>query len=481
MKKGKSPLMKREDQPGKESVLREKHGVRAAGREDRQMDMRQGPIAGRMVLFALPLALSSILQQFFNSADVAVVGHFAGSLPLAAVGANVANVGIFVNFIVGASVGPNVLIARLIGQGRREETSRAVHSTVWFSVLAGLLLMFLGEAAAPALLRATATPEHVFSLALTYLRIYLLGVPFMVIYNFGAGALRSWGETRIPLLCMVISGTVNVVLNLVFVIGLSLDVTGVALATSISNALAAVIVLLALCRAPEPYRLHRRLLRPDRNCIRKIVSIGLPSGIQMAVFSVSNLFVQSGVNSFGPDAIAGSSAALNFEYFAYDLAVAFAQAAITFYAQNLGAGQLDRCRRIYHLAMLLGIGTAEALSLILLLGGNLFVRFYTPDAAVIAFALRRMRHVLSLEGFTATYEITAGVLRSRGRSITPALITIFGTVVLRWLWVVTVFARIPDFGVLMNVYPVTWFITFALLYIAYRRSITQKRPALARA
>lgn len=447
-------------------------------KKKRELNILQGPMSGSLILFALPLALSSILQQFFNSADVAVVGNFAGSLQLAAVGANVANVGIFVNFIVGASIGPNVLIAHLIGQNRREDVHRTVQTAMSFAVVLGLILMAVGQILASPLLTATGTPAEVMGMAEQYLRIYLLGVPFMVVYNFGAAILRSKGETRLPLLCMVISGLLNVVLNLILVIVYHLDVAGVAIATSVSNALSAgIVVWYLLRRTDEMTRLDwlSGKWQMDGKLVKKIIQVGFPAGIQSMVFSVANAFIQSGINSFGAAAIAGSSAALNFEYFAYDISVAFAQAAVTFYSQNYGAGNLKRCRESLIKSLLLGIAFAEGLSLFFMIRPGFFLRFYTSDPAVAAFAKERMLYVLTLEGFTATYEVMAGVLRSRGWYLTPSVLSIIGTVVFRVFWLVAVFPHFHTFGGLMTVYPISWFFTFFMLLAAYRVSL--KKPA----
>lgn len=441
---------------------------------DEKNEILRGSIWKNMALFALPLALSSILQQFFNSADTATVGHFAGSAALAAVGANVANTGVFVNFIVGSSIGPNVIIARLIGLGRKDEIHSSIHAIMAFAMVCGLVLMAIGEAMARPLLSWSATPKEVFLLAETYLRIYLLGVPFMVWYNFAAGIQRSHGDTKTPLVCMVISGIVNAVLNLVFVIVFHLDAAGVAIATSISNALSAFLITWKMMREEETFRFSFPDVHMDHFISRRIASIGFPAGIQMAVFSVSNMFIQTAINSYGSFAIAGSSAALNFEYFAYDLSVAFAQGAVTWYSQNLGAGNMERCRDTFRIAMIEGIGSAELLSLIFLAAGAHAVHFYTMDPEVVAFALERMKYVLSLEGFTGTYEITAGVLRSRGANLTPSIITIMGTVVFRIVWLLTVYRLHTSFAVLMLVYPFSWFAAFLALYAAYRMSFHRR-------
>ena len=318
----------------------------------KEMDMLHGGLAGKLILFALPLAFSSILQQLFNSADVAVVGRFAGDTALAAVGSCVALVGIFVNLIVGLSVGPNAVLALLIGQNNREEINRTLHTVITFGAALGVGLMIVGWLTAKPILVLSGTPESVLDQALLYIFIYFLSIPFMLVYNFGSAVLRSYGDSRRPMYYLLISGTVNVILNLFLVIALQLGVAGVAIATVISNVLSAGMVLTHLARRNDDFAFRFRRMRIEKTPLLRILQIGIPAGIQGAIFSVSNVFIQSGINSFGENAIAGSSLALNFEYFTYDIANAFAQAAVTFTSQNYGAGDLRRCKKIFRYCML---------------------------------------------------------------------------------------------------------------------------------
>ena len=433
----------------------------------KEMDMLHGGLAGKLILFAIPLAFSSILQQLFNSADVAVVGRFAGSAALAAVGSCVALVGIFVNLIVGLSVGPNAALANLIGQGQRERISGMVHTILTFGIALGVVLMGLGFLTARTVLEASGTPESVINEALLYIRIYFIGVPFMTIYNFGAAILRSYGDTKRPMYYLIISGTVNVVLNLVFVIGFDLGVEGVAISTSVSNMLSTAMVLTHLYRKEDEFqfRFHKRGV--IWKALKRILMIGIPAGIQGAIFSVSNVFIQSGINTFGEDAIAGSSLALNFEYFTYDIGSAFAQAAVTFTSQNFGAGNLKRCRKIFWLCLIFGVGFTEILSIIFMIWDDFFVSIYTISDAVAVYGLIRMHHVCSMEGLTATYEVESAALRGMGKSLEPSIITILGTVVFRMIWMATVFKWIPTYDMLMNVYISSWVFTGGLIFIVY--------------
>lgn len=429
--------------------------------------MLHGSLADKLILFALPLALSSILQQLFNSADVAVVGRFAGSQALAAVGANVANVGVFVNLLVGMSVGPNVVIARLIGQGKEEEVSRAVRTVIAMALFIGVGLMVLGWCIAGPLLEMTNTPDEVLAGAKLYFRIYIIGVPFITLFDFGAAILRSVGDTKRPMYVMLISGIVNVLLNLFFVIICRMSVSGVALATLISNILSAGLVLYLLTKEEGSIRWQMGSLALDMGYVKKVLQVGIPSGFQGMIFSLSNIFIQSGINSFGASTVAASSVALNFEYFAYGVSSAFAQGAVTFVSQNFGAKQMERCRKIYWLALAEGMGCTALLSLVFTIKAHWFAGIYTTEQEVVDIAVIRMLHVMSLEALTVTYEVTAGTLRSIGYQLIPAVFTVLGTVGLRILWMYTVFRRIPTFEMLMNVYPVSWVFTGVTLMSAY--------------
>ena len=429
--------------------------------------MLNGGLSGKLILFAIPLAFSGILQQLFNSADVAVVGRFAGSAALAAVGSCVALVGIFVNLIIGLAVGPNAALANLIGQGQRNRISRMVHTILTFGMILGMVLMGLGFLTARTVLEASGTPESVINEALLYIRIYFIGIPFMTIYNFGAAILRSYGDTKRPMYYLVLSGTVNVILNLVFVICFGLGVEGVAISTTISNMLSTALVLVHLHGKEDEFQFRFHKMHIEWKDLKRVLMIGIPAGIQGAIFSVSNVFIQSGINSFGENAIAGSSLALNFEYFTYDIANAFAQAAVTFTSQNFGAGNLKRCKKIFWLCMLFGMGFTEILSIVFMIWDDFFVSIYTISDAVAVYGLIRMHHVCSLEGLTATYEVESAALRGMGKSLEPSIITILGTVVFRMIWLVTIFKWIPTYDMLMNVYIASWVFTGGLIFIVY--------------
>lgn len=437
--------------------------------KSKEIDMLKGPFAGKIILFAMPLAFSSILQQLFNSADVAVVGRFCGDSSLAAVGANVAIVGVFVNLVVGLSVGPNAALANLIGGKRKDEIQEMIHTVIAFGLLLGIGLAATGILIARLILEASGTPGEIMNLAVLYIRIYFLGMPFIVLYNFAAGILRSFGDTKRPMYVLIFTGLVNVVLNLFFVLACGLDVAGVAIATDIANFISAVMVLEFLRRETGEFRLEFKKLCIRRRPLKKILQIGVPTGLSGSVFSISNIFIQSGINTFGANAIAGSSLALNFELFVYDMCSAFSQAAVTFMSQNYGAGNIKRCQKILVTCMGLGFLFSEALALIFIIGEKFFVYLYTTSSAVAAFAYIRMNYVCSLDGLCVSYDVSGSGMRAFGKSVEPALVTVLGTVVFRIIWMLTVFRSIRTFESLMAVYVASWILTGSITVFLYIR------------
>lgn len=431
-----------------------------------EIDMIHGGLAGKILLFSLPIAAASILQQLFNSADSAVIGQFSSPEALAAVGLNAEPIGIIIGLITGLSIGVNVLIARYIGMDRRRDIPAAIHSSMLFSLIAGILLMLAGLLAAKPLLVLIATPDNILGLAVCYLQIYILGTPFLVIYNFGSAVLRAKGDTRRPLYILVAAGVLNVILNLFFVIVCKLNVAGVALATDISNGLSAVLVVILLMKETGEFHLSLRQLRLNGTNLKSLLSIGLPAGIQEAVFCVSNVFIQAAINGFGSDAIAGSSAALNYEYFGYFAVAAFSQAATTFVSQNHAAGEEKRCRKSFLYCLLFGILAGALLSVPIALAGTFFMRLFSSKEAVLLYALRRNHLVLLLECLVTLYEVPAAVLRGRGHSLLPSVEILCGTIVFRLIWLFTIFAKHPTFEMLCLVWPMSWILTSIALYVS---------------
>lgn len=435
----------------------------------KRMDMLNGPLAGKILLFALPLAASSILQQLFNSVDVAVVGHFAAepAVATAAVGCNGPVINLIINLFVGVSVGANVVVSTLIGHGDKEKAGRAVHSSMTIAVISGIFLLFLGLAIAEPLLKLMNTPENALPYAVEYLRIYALGLPFIMIYNFGSAILRCIGDTRRPLICLVLSGILNASLNLFLVIAFHLDVAGVAIATVISNVLSSLMILVFLMREKSEVSLDVRKLGIAGEDLRRILRIGLPAGLQSMVFSFSNVIIQSVLNGFGTTAVAGSAVGLNYDNLSYFVVSAFAQATVTFTSQNYGAGDYERCRRIFRLCMLQCLLFSFAISWIFLLGQEMFISIFTEEADVKHYAVIRMRSLLPLYFLVATYEIGGAALRGLGYSLTPAILTVFGTCVFRLFWAFVVCGIHHDYTVLMSVYPISWTITGIAVLTAY--------------
>jgi len=431
-------------------------------------NMLTGSLADKLILFALPLAASNILQQLFNSVDVAVAGRFAEDGALGAVGANTAIIALIINLFTGLALGTNVVIATLIGQGRKGEVTKVVHTSVAVGIISGIAITLVGIPIADRLLILTGTHESILGMATLYLRIYFLGMPFIMVYNYGAAILRSIGNTKLPMYALIISGIINTGLNLVLVIVFSMGVAGVAIATVVSNIISTVIVVIALLREKEEWiRLDLRKLSIDKLYLKKIFSIGAPAGLQGALFSFSNVFVQSGINSFGPDATAGSSVGLNFEYFTFYMANAFTQASITFAGQNYGAGNLKRCRKICRQCIILALVFTEIMAFVFGVFRTPFASLYTPKPAEIEYAVSRMMNVMMFEGMVAFYEVPGGVMRAMGHSYLSSVIAIFGTVVFRLVWMGTVFVKWHSFEMLMIVYPVSWILITVIMLPAY--------------
>lgn len=436
-------------------------------KKSNQMDMLSGSILKKLLLYAIPIAASSIIQQLFNATDVAVVGKFAGSDALAAVGSNTPVTALFINIFVGLSVGANVIIANYIGQQRENEINDVVHTVIKFALCSGIAVLVLGQIIAKPLLRLIATPDKVIDDATLYLRIYFLGIPFVILYNYGSAILRSVGDTKRPMICLIVSGCINVVLNLILVIVFHLGVAGVAIATAVSGMVSALLVIRILVKEEGFLKLSFDKLKIHGKYLKPVIAIGAPASIQSAVFSLSNVVLQSGINSFGEDAVAGSSSGLNFEYISYFVANAFAQAVITFVSQNYGAGNNERCKKTVWIGLAEGMLLTTFFSAIFAIGAPVFVRVFTDKPEVISYAVIRIRNVTLLEAMVCLYEIPGGAMRGMGHSLMPALFTIIGSVCFRILWMFTVFKKWNSYKVLVSVYPVSWLITTSMVLTAY--------------
>lgn len=437
------------------------------GTKTENMDMLQGSLTDKILKFALPLAVTGILQQLFNAADVAVIGQYAGKNAMAAVGSNSPVIGLLVNAFVGIALGANVVISRFTGQKNGDGVRKAVHTSVVFAILSGLFLTMIGELIAPFLLRLLSVPDDVFPLSLLYLRVYLLGLPVIFLYNFESAIFRSQGDTRTPLICLVVSGVINVALNLFFVRVLGMTVDGVATATVISNLISSALLFYLLCHREDSIRLQMGELRIDRQVLASMVRIGLPAGLQGMVFSISNLCIQSAINRLGSDVMAASSAAFNIEIFAYYMINSFGQACTTFVGQNYGAGNVDRCRKVAKVSLVLDFAITVVISVLLIVFGKPLLGLFNRDPVVTSIGMIRLRYILSAEVVNVVMEVSSGAMRGYGYSLVPAIITFVGVCGIRITWVYTVFQASQGFHTLMMVYPISWSVTAIALCVAY--------------
>ena len=433
-----------------------------------QIDMIHGPLAGKLLVFAIPLMLSSILQLLFNAADVIVVGRWSGKEALAAVGSNTSLINLMVNLFVGFSVGTNVVVARDLGAGREEDVRDSVHTSIALSLISGVALMGLGLLLSRQMLELMGSPEDVIDLAALYLRIYFCGMPGNMLYNFGAAILRAQGDTKRPLYFLTAAGIINVILNLVFVIVFHMDVAGVALATIISQYVSAILVLLTLMRDKGPLRVDLRALRLDMKVVRRILQVGLPAGFQGMVFSISNVVIQSSINSFGSTVVAGSAASSNIEGFVYAGMNAFYQTALTFTSQNYGACECKRVDRIMGLCLLYSGLIGLVLGNLAYLFGYPLGSIYAPgQEEVIAQAVDRLSICCTTYFLCGLMDTQVGVLRGIGYSVVPMIVSLVGSCALRLLWVATIFQlnRTPE--MLYLSYPVSWAITAATHFVFF--------------
>ena len=421
-----------------------------------EIDMTNGPLTGKILRFAAPLALSGILQLLFNAADIVVVGRFAGSQALAAVGATGALINLIVTMFMGLSVGTNVLVAQYFGAGNKQDLSETVHTSIAASVLFGVILIGLGMVLARPMLTMMSTPEDVLDQAVLYMRIYFVGMPVLMLYNFGAAILRAVGDTQRPLYFLLLAGVVNVILNLFFVIVLHMGVAGVATATVVSQAISASLVVMCLVKAHSDYRLDLKQVRIYKSKLIRMAKIGLPAGIQGASFSISNVLIQSSINSFGGIAMAGNTAAANIEGFVSVGMDAFSQAALSFTGQNMGAGKFKRINKILVTCSLLGIAVGIFLGVGGYLLGPQLLGIYTDDPEVITFGMMRLSCVCVLQCIGGLMGTLVGVLRGLGSSLTPMVITMTFVCGFRVIWLYTVFAAVPTLTVLYLSYPITW-------------------------
>lgn len=429
-----------------------------------EIDMCNGPLFGKILLFSLPLMLSGILQLLFNAADMIVVGRWVGSDALAAVGSTGSLINLLVNVFIGLSVGANVLVARYFGAGQERDLSDMVHTAILTSVICGVILIFVGWFAAPFALRAMGTPEEVLEQSVLYIRIYFAAMPAMMLYNFGSAILRAVGDTRRPLYFLTAAGIINVLFNLLFVIAFSMGVAGVALATVVSQVISAVLVLLCLARSTSAYRLEVRALRIVPQKLLLMMQIGLPAGLQGAIFSVSNVLIQSSVNSFGATAMAGNSAAGNLEGFVYTAMNTMHQTAVSFVGQNYGAHKYKRIGRTAMICIGIVTVTGVVMGNAFYLAGRLLLHLYSPEEPVIAYGMKRLFFICCPYFLCGIMDTLVGCLRGMGHSILPMLVSLTGACLFRIIWIYTMFDanRTPE--MLYISYPISWALT-ALVHL----------------
>lgn len=442
-----------------------------------EIDMCNGRLLPSIMRFAIPLMLSSVLQLLFNAADIIVVGRFAGENSLAAVGSNTSLINLMTNLFLGLAIGTNVLAAQFTGAGRKDRLKLTIHTSVSLGIISGLILTVIGLLFAKQILLLMQTPDEIIGLSSLYLRVYFLGMPAMMVYNFGSAIMRAKGDTKRPLYYLLAAGCINVVLNLIFVIVFKMDVLGVALATVISQCISSGLIIRCLIRDKSDFHLDLRRLRPDAGTVKSILRIGIPAGIQGVVFSLSNVVIQSSINSFGATVMAGNAAAANLEGFVWVAMNAFNQAALTFTGRNLGAGKYSRINKI--------MITTESCEVLtgLILGTLIFILYrpllgiYSDVPEVIAAGHTRLKYICLTYCFCGMMDCIVGSIRGMGASIVPTVVSLIGACGLRILWIATIF-QIPQFHTLEMLYisyPVSWLITF-FAHMVYYTMLRKKYP-----
>lgn len=424
-----------------------------------EIDMLHGPLFGKTIAFAIPLAVTGVLQQLFNAFDTAVMGQFVGKEAMAAVGSNAPVIGLVVAFFIGISLGANVRIAQFVGAKRADCIPSAVATAIALSLGGGLAMTLAGELAAEPLLQLLAVPEELLPLSLLYLRLFIIGFPTILLYNFLAAIFRSQGDTRTPLFALIASGIVKMGLTVLFVIGLDMSVAGVALSTLLASVVSSGILLVYILRTTLPIRLSFHNFHPALSILKDILAIGIPAGMQGAVFSLSNIIIQSAINSLGTDIMAASAIGFNLDILPYFVVNAFGQACTTFTGQNYGGRQYDRCRKILKITTLQSYLCAYSFGALILSFDRPLTALFHGDELVYSYVHIRLMMIMLAEGLNILIEQFSGSMRGCGQSLIPALIAIFGICGTRILWVYTIFDAHPDFTVLMAVYPVSWAVT----------------------
>ena len=445
-----------------------------------EIDMCNGPLLSKILVYAVPLIASGILQLLFNAADMVVAGRFAGNAALGAVGATSSLINLLINVFIGMSVGTNVLVAHFYGANRKEELGQTVHTSIALSLISGVILGIAGFMLASPLLSLMGTPDDILPHAVIYMQIYFIGVPGMLLYNFGSAILRAVGDTKRPLYYLLFAGVINVLLNLFFVIVLRIGVAGVALATILSQFVSAALVIKCLMKEEGAHRLNIREIRLYPDKVIRILRVGLPAGFQGAVFSISNVLIQSSVNSFGSVAVAGNTAAQNLEGFVYNAMNSFHQTALSFTSQNMGAKKMDRVKKI----MWICVGCVTVTGMLMGFAGlyfaNELLSIYSTDSEVIAYGYERLLIIFSTYFLCGVMDVLVGSIRGMGYSIMPMVVSLLGACGLRVVWIFTIFAHYRTPGILYNSYPVTWTVTLLVHLVCFSIGVKEKTKMLER-
>ncbi len=434
-----------------------------------KIDMTEGSIFPKLVKFAFPLILSSVLQLLFNAADIVVVGRYAGDNSLAAVGSTSSMVNLLVNFFLGLGVGCNVVAANFLGAGKKEELNKTVHTSIVLSLVGGLLLTAVGIAFSRQMLILMGSPENVLPLSTLYLKFFFGGITATIVYNFGAALLRAKGDTKRPLYILLVAGVINVILNLIFVICFKMDVAGVAFATVLSQIFSAFCVILILVKEDDEFRLEFKKLHIDKVIFRRIIKIGLPAGFQGMLFSFSNVIIQSSVNSFGEIMVAGNSAAQSIEGFIYISMNSFAQGTLTFAGQNMGAHRFDRIKKLILIAEGIVILVGLTLGLLAFSFGRSLLGIYSVNPDVIDAGMLRLSVILITYFTCGMMDCMASAIRGIGHSVLPMIVTLVGACGLRMIYIFTFF-QIPKFHSFQSIfysYPLSWVVTFVFLSVSF--------------
>ncbi len=446
-------------------------------RENRfEIDMCSGPIMPKLISFFVPLMLSGVLQLLFNAVDLIVVGRFAGSDCLAAVGATTALINIFINFFIGLSLGSNVCAARYYASGQHDKMSSVVHTSILTALISGAVILVLGQFLSRSALQLMDTPEEIIDMSVQYMRIYFIGTPFFMLYNFGAAILRAVGDTKRPMIFLVIAGIINAGLNVFLVVVFHLDVAGVAIATVFSQMISCILVITVLLKSPEAYRLYFKKLKIHADILNSIFKIGVPAGLQSTVINISNAMLQSSVNSFGQYAMAGYTAANNIFGFLYTSANSITQACMSFTSQNLGAGKYGRMKKVLADCLILETGICLALGSIAYFFGDKILGIYTSSPVVIDYGIKVLS-LTTLSYFLCGYmDCIPGALRGMGRSAVPMILSIIGTVGMRIVWIYGLFPTHRDITFLFISYPASWIATIIMQSVCYLLIMRQYKP-----